>query len=411
MRRFDVVIVGGGQAGLAMSRCLADLGVEHVVLERGRVAERWRSERWDSLRLLTPNWMTRLPGHSYRGGDPDGFMTAAELVDTFEGYARSFAAPVETDVRVRTVTPRGARFEVRTDRGDVDARCVVVATGYCDAPRVAPFTGLLARRVHQITPSAYRNARALPPGRVLVVGAAASGVQIAEDLALSGREVTLAVGRHTRLPRLHRGRDIYWWMDAMGVLDERKSPADRPVPSPQLVGRPDRRSLDLAGLQRLGVRLVGRVVGADGERVALSGDLASVTRDADERAARFLARVDAFAAARGLADGGAPATLEPARTPAEDAPRSLDLAREGIGTIVWATGFRRDHAMLPAPVLDGCGEVIHDRGRTALPGLYVLGMRYQRTRKSSFIDGVGDDAREIAARIGARLGRIRGEAA
>lgn len=409
MKRIDVAIVGGGQAGLAMSRCLVELGVDHVVLERGRIAERWRSERWDSLRLLTPNWMTRLPGLRYEGPDPDGFMTAAELVRTFEGYARSFSAPVETEISVRAIVPQDHGFELRTDRGDLGARAVVVATGHCDKPSVPALSAALPARVNQLVPSAYRNPGALPPGGVVVVGAAASGVQIAEELARAGREVTLAVGTHTRLPRVHRGHDVYWWMDAMGVLDEPRSSERPPLPSPQLIGRRDRRAIDLAALERLGVRIVGRVAAADGETVALGGNLEASVRDADERLDRLLARIDAFAASRGLASGGEPAHAPRLRR--RTAPAALHLGRSGISTVVWATGFRRDHRLYPPGVVDGRGEVGSDGEQTALPGLYVLGMRDQRTRKSSFIDGVGDDARRVAARIAERLGAMRGEAA
>ena len=263
MRRTEAVVIGGGQAGLAMSRCLSDLGVEHVVLERGRVAERWRSERWDSLRLLTPNWQSRLPGFRYQGPDPDGYMRMPEVVDYLERYARSFAAPVEAGTTVLSVEPAGTGYRVATDRGSWEAPSVVVATGHCDTPLVPGLARQFSDRVTQVVPTRYRDPGQLPQGGVLVVGASASGVQLAHEIHASGRPVTLAVGRHTRLPRVYRGRDILWWLDAMGIFDE--SVADvfdlaisRGQPSLQLVGRPDHATLDLPELQERGVRLVGR---------------------------------------------------------------------------------------------------------------------------------------------------------
>src|SRR5512143_1279317 len=254
MRRTEAVVIGGGQAGLAMSHCLAGSGVDHVVLERGRVAERWRSERWESLRLLTPNWQTRLPGFRYQGPDPDGYMRVAEVVGFLERYARSFAAPVEEGTSVLSVAPAGGGYRVVTDRGTWEAPCVVIATGHCDTPLVPAFAPSLAGDVVQLVPSRYRHPGQLPAGGVLVVGASASGVQLADEIHASGRPVTLAVGRHTRLPRVYRGRDILWWLDAMGVFDESADDVydlkvSRDQPSLQLVGRPDRATLDLPVLQ------------------------------------------------------------------------------------------------------------------------------------------------------------------
>ncbi|HEY7696998.1 MAG TPA: NAD(P)-binding domain-containing protein, partial [Vicinamibacteria bacterium] len=253
MKRADTLIIGGGQAGLAMSRCLSDRSVDHVILERGRVGERWRSERWDSLRLLTPNWQSRLPGFRYDGPDPNGYMTMPEVVDFLESYRRSFDAPVEEGTTVLSVSNWGAGYRVTTDRGVWEAPTVVIATGHCDIPVVPDFASRLSPDVVQIVPSKYRNPGQLPEGGVLVVGTAASGIQLAEEIHLSGRPVTLAVGRHTRLPRLYRGKDILWWFDRMGIFDEtldqvHDAERSRGQPSLQLVGRPDRSSLDLITL-------------------------------------------------------------------------------------------------------------------------------------------------------------------
>ena len=262
MNRIDTLVIGGGQAGLAMSRCLSDRGVEHVVLERGRVAERWRTERWDSLRLLTPNWQTRLPGYRYDGPDPDGYMSMPQLVTFFEDYAASIAAPVESGTTVLDVARAGSGFRVRTNRGGWLVRRVVIATGYSDLPYVPPLARELSPRVVQIVPTGYRNPDQLPPGGVLIVGASATGVQLAEEIQASGRPVTVGVGRHLRLPRAYRGRDIMWWLDAMGVLDDTTDDVfdidtSRNQPSLQLAGRSDIASLDVAFLRRRGVRVLG----------------------------------------------------------------------------------------------------------------------------------------------------------
>lgn len=406
MRDIDTIVLGGGQAGLAMSRCLAERGVEHVVLERGRIGERWRSERWPSLRLLTPNWQSRLPGFRYTGDDPHGFMTKDDLVTHLETYARSFAAPVEEGTTVLEIAPRdGGGYRVTTDRGDWAARRVVLATGHSDRPALPRFAAALPAGIHQVVPTAYRTPDGLPPGGVLVVGASATGVQLAEEIHRSGRPVTLAVGKHTRLPRSYRGRDILFWLDALGVLDERADQvhdlaASLAQPSFQLVGRPDHATLDLAVLQAMGVRLVGTAVGFEAGRLELCQDLAASTLRADAKLTRLLARIDRFVERAGLAaEVGAPETIAPV-APAP-APASLDLAAEGIRTVLWATGYRRDYSWLRVPVLDAHGEIRHRAGITPASGLYVLGMRFQLRRNSSFLDGVGADAREIADHLAA----------
>lgn len=401
MQHTDAIIIGAGQAGLAMSVCLSRRGIDHAVLDRGRVAERWRGERWDSLRLLTPNWMTRLPGFSYRGPDPDGYMTVPEVVRFLEDYARIGSAPVETGVTVRSVERTANGYRIETDAGVRMAPVVVLATGHCDVPMVPAMAHHLPADIRQITPSRYRNPNSLPDGGVLVVGASATGVQLAEELHRSGRPVTLSVGRHTRLPRLYRGRDIMEWMDRIGLLDERADRTRdlgraRAQPSLQLVGHPDRRTIDLAALRDQGVRIVGRAAGAEGSRVRLRDDLAETTAAAQATLERLLARIDAAAGAPPLPEMRPemprPITLAPS-------PTSLDLRAEGIRSVVWATGYRRDYGWLKVPVLDAAGEIIHHGGVTPSPGLYALGLRFLRRRKSNFIDGVGSDAEELAEEI------------
>jgi putative flavoprotein involved in K+ transport len=414
MPRIDVVIIGGGQAGLAMSRCLTDRRVAHVVLERGRVAERWRTERWDSLRLLTPNWQSRLPGFAYDGPDPNGFMTMPEVTAFLERYARRGGAPVETETCVRAVTREGRGYEVATTRGTWSARGVVVATGHCDLPAMPPLATRLPRAVTQLTPSQYRRPAELPPGAVLVVGASASGLQLADELQRAGRDVAIAVGHHTRVPRTYRGRDILWWLDAMGVLRETAGQVydvrvSRAQPSFQLVGRPDRATLDLRGLQARGVCVVGRVLDVDGTRVRVDDDLITTTVSADVKLAVLLRRIDQFVEASGLARTvGPPEPFEPHWRAFTLAPDELDLRARGITSVIWATGFRRAYPWLHVPVLDEDGEIQHHGGLTAAPGLYVLGLHFLRRRHSSFIDGVGDDARELAADLARYLDATAG---
>jgi putative flavoprotein involved in K+ transport len=381
-----------------------------VVLERGRVAERWRSERWDSLRLLSPNWHTRLPGFRYDGPDPDGFMQASELVWLLERYARTIDAPVESNTTVLRVEASGRGYRVTTDREGFEARSVVIATGHCDVPSVPPVAAGLPGDVVQLVPSRYRRASQLPPGGVLVVGASASGVQLADEIHASGRPVTLAVGRHTRLPRVYRGRDIFWWLDVMGVFDETEDDVfdlalARSQPSLQLVGRSDRATLDLPVLERRGVRLAGRLAAIEGARVRFADDLVAHTAAADARLARLVQRIDTFAARSGLeGDVGPREPFTPVVWPAP-APTTLDLRQAGIRSVVWATGYGRAYPWLRVPVLDERGEIRHAGGVTAAPGLYVLGLYFLRRRKSSFIDGVGQDAMELAAHLARYLRR------
>jgi len=409
--RTEAVIVGGGQAGLAMSRCLSDLGVAHVVLERGAVAQRWRSESWDSLRLLTPNWMTRLPGFRYTGPDPDGFMSVPELIALFEHYAAVSNAPLVT-ATVRSIDRERGRFRVATDRGAWLASAVVIATGYCNQPYVPAAARHLSPSVAQLVPSAYKRPSDLRPGGVLVVGASATGVQLAEEIQRSGRQVTVAVGRHTRLPRRYRGRDILWWLDRVGVLAQPidtvySAEVSRRQPSLQLVGRADRESLDLGALHRCGVRLTGRVRGVHDNHIHLDDDLMATAAAADIKMAELLMRVDDFIARSGSGAEPRPPFQPtwPLALPAQ--PRELDLRREGIHTVIWATGYRRAYPFLHVPVLDARGEIVHTGGVTAADGLYVLGLNFQRRRNSSFIDGVGDDARFIAEHLTARAAARR----
>lgn len=408
MQTTNTIIIGAGQAGLAVSRCLGELGRDHLVLERGRVAERWHSERWDSLRLLTPNWMTRLPGYRYRGTDPDGFMRAAQAATFLERYATSFDAPVREHTTVLRVHRDGDRFVVTTDLGCFAADNVVIATGWCDRPAVPGMAAQLSPGIHQVVPTAYKRPSDLPDGGVLVVGASATGVQLADELHADGRDVVLAVGNHTRAPRRYRGMDIFWWLDLMGAFDRTIDDriddvmAARAEPALQVVGRPDHRTLDLATLQADGVQLAGRLSSVDGERVSFARDLTPTVAAADRQMASLLDRIDRAVDQFGLARE----VLEPEpvrRVVTSGAPDTLDLRAAGVRSVVWATGFRRRYDWLDLPILDRHGEIRQYRGVTDVPGAYVLGLRFQHHRDSNFIDGVGRDARHVADHIAGRV--------
>jgi putative flavoprotein involved in K+ transport len=404
--RTPVVVVGAGQAGLAMSHQLAISAIDHVVLERGEVAQSWRTERWDSLRLLTPNWMSRLPGHTYQGDDPDGFMASAEVVELLSAYRRLCSAPVLTQTTVERVHVRSTGFDVVTDQGAWQADAVVVASGACSEPHVPAIAADLPSHIEQTTALQYRNPEQLGAGEVLVVGASASGAQIADELARSGRRVTLAVGEHVRVPRTYRGLDIHWWMDAIGQLDERYDELDdvnraRRVPSLQLVGSPERRTLDLNALTAAGVRVVGRLMRVMGSTAQFTGGVANLVANADLKQNRLLDRIDEYALQHGLDGLGEPTRPEPTRL--GDVPTELSLSP--FTTVVWATGYRPTYPWLDAAAFDRRKRVVHDGGVGAIPGLYFLGLQFMRRRKSSFIDGVGPDAAELVEPLRSRLGR------
>ena len=408
MRKVTTVVIGAGHAGLAMSRVLAEHSIDHVVLERGEVANSWRTERWDSLRLLTPNWQRRLPGFGYAGDDPDGFGTMSETITFIEDYARLIAAPVLTGAKVLSLQRHDAGYLVASERGDWQCRAVVMATGACNIPSVPRLAAAVPNTIRMLTPPQYRNPDQLEAGGVLVVGAAATGIQLASEIQRSGRPVTLAVGEHIRAPRTYRGRDIQWWMDAAGVLDQRYDEVDdiaraRRVPSLQLVGTPERSTLDLNALSAIGVKLVGRLVGIGDGRLQFSGSLRNHCALSDLKMGRLLDTIDQWAAVNGL-DSQVGAPHRPPPTGIDDKPLlALDLARSGIKTIIWSTGFRPDYSWLDVPVFDRKGRIRHDGGIVESPGLYIMGLPFLRRRKSPLIDGAGDDARELCAHLAAYL--------
>ncbi len=408
------VVIGAGHAGLAMSRRLTQRSIDHVVLERGKVANSWRNERWESLRLLTPNWHSHLPGLRYDGDDPDGFMNAREVVAFIDSYAAAIDAPVQTHTTVTSVaatrigTATGTGFRVTTDRGVWDCATLVVASGAANAANVPSFSDAVPNSVAMASPMTYRSPDSLDQAGVLVVGASATGIQLADEIHRSGRPVTIAVGEHVRLPRSYRGRDIFWWMDTAGVLDERHDEVDdlvraRHVPSPQLIGSPDRRSIDLNTLGQLGVSVVGRLGSIQDGVAKFSGGLANTCRLADLKMNRLLQRFDDWAESGGAEMIEPPRRFEPTSV-AADPTVEIDLRRAGIGTILWATGFHPEYAWLEVPVLDRKGRIRHDGGvvRNA-PGMYVLGQNLLRTRRSSYIAGAAQDTCALANHLQAHL--------
>src|SRR5262245_38870929 len=412
--RVTTVVIGAGHAGLAMSHCLTARSIDHVILERGEVANSWKTERWDSLRLLTPNWLSRLPGYGYEGHDPDGFRTMPETIDFIDRYAWTIGAPVRTHTAVTSVRRVDDGYEVSTDQGAWRCRAVVLATGACNVPWVPPFAEALPSGIRQLSALEYRNPDMLEGGGVLMVGASASGTQIAEEIHRSGRPVTLAVGEHIRAPRVYRGRDIKWWMDVAGVLDDRYDEIDdvaraRNVPSLQLAGSTDRRTVDLNRLTGLGVGLVGRLAGAADGKAQFSGSLRNQCALSDLKMNRLLDRIDAWATEHGLdGDVDPPHRFEPTRVD-DSPPLGLRLRDGDIRTVVWATGFRPDYSWLHVPVLDRKGRIRHDGGVVESPGMYLMGLPFLRRRKSSLIDGAGADARDLSDHLAGWLdhGRAR----
>ncbi len=407
-RTTTAIVVGAGHAGLATSRCLAERGIDHVALERGEVANSWRRERWDSLRLLTPNWQSRLPGFGYHGDDPDGFRTMPETVDFLTRYQRVIAAPVETFTTVTSIRAAEPGYRVLTDRGEWRCDTVVIASGACNAAAVPACAASVPTGIANVTPLYYRNPDQLDASGVLVVGASASGIQLAEEIHRSGRQVTLAVGEHVRVPRIYRGRDIQWWMDAAGVLDDRYDEVDdigraRRVPSLQLVGSRERDIIDLNALTGIGIKLVGRLAGIVDGKAQFSGSLRNQCALADLKLARLLDRIDEWANLAGL-DGSVPPPHRFPPTTVEASPAlGMDLRKGGISTIVWATGFRPDHRFVEVPVFDRKGQIRHEGGIAAAPGLYLMGIPFLRRRKSSLIDGAAADAAELSEHLASYL--------
>ncbi len=409
MKHIPTVIIGAGQAGLAMSHCLTERSVPHVLLERGEVGNSWAQERWDNLTMQSPNWQSRLPGYRYNGPDPHGYMTMPEVLAYLKSYAAHSAAPVEAGVTVTAVTRGNDHFVVATDKGVWHAANVVIATGACNRPVISTFAKEIPGDITQVSPLSYRNPSELPAGGVLVVGASATGVQLAAEICASGRPVTLATGNHIRMPRHYLGHDITWLMEQSGLFSTTLDDIDdvtraRSLPSLQLIGDRSRRFLDLNALQSMGVEIVGRLVGCREETLQFSGALANAAALSDLKMNRALSVIDAWAQQSSLHFPETSRRFAPTSVP--DMPRlTLPLSRGAISTIVWASGFQPELSWLHLPHFDEKGRLRHQGGIVA-PGLYVLGLPFLRTRKSTFLDGVGDDARVLAQHISETRGRM-----
>jgi len=398
-----VIVVGGGQAGLAMSHQLKQAGVDHVVLEKHTIAHTWKTQRWDAFCLVTPNWQCQLPGHPYQGSDPKGFMARDEIVAYVENYARRISAPVREGVAVtRLSRDAGGRFVLETSAGAMTADQVVLAVSGYHVPNIPRMADLLAPGITQIHSSAYRNPQQLPDGAVLVVGSGQSGCQIAEDLHLAGREVHLAVGSAPRCPRIYRGRDAVEWLDDLGQYD---LPVDqhplgekvRKNANHYLTGRDGGRDIDLRRFALEGMRLYGRLEEIDGATVRFGDDLAASLDNAD-RVYNGICKLIDDHIARSRID----APVSPHYTPVwrpQAVPTEIDLAASRITSVIWTTGFRSDWSWIDLPMFDGAGYPTHRRGVTSVAGVYVLGMPWLYTWGSGRFVGVGRDAAFIAGVI------------
>jgi cation diffusion facilitator CzcD-associated flavoprotein CzcO len=393
----EVVVVGAGQAGLATSRELTQAGVEHVVLERGRVGQTWR-DRWDSFCLVTPNWSVRLPGAHYDGPDPDGFMARDEIVAYLERYAAG--APVRENVSVESIEARDGDFVLGTSKGEIRAGSVVLATGAYQRPHRPSGADTLPAGLFQTGVEGYRNERTLPPGRVLVVGSAQSGCQIAEELREAGRDVVLACGRAAWAPRRIGGKDLVWWLVETGhveaTVESLPGPEARLFGNIVATGHGGGHDLHLRTLQAQGVALAGHFLGAEAGRARFASDLAETVAASDERHRQFMNLVRQLVVERGLEDPG----IEEPEPFSADPPEEIELAE--LGAVVFTTGFRPDYtSWLPWPeAFDDQGFPRHvDGASTVVPGLYFVGVHFLRKRKSSLLLGVGEDAALVAAAI------------
>ncbi len=404
----NVVVIGGGQAGLAISYCLQQRGLEHVVLEKNRVGHEWREHRWDSFCLVTPNWQCRLPGFPYNGPDPQGFMLKGEIVRYLEDYVRFFAPPLHEGVAALRLHARAkGGFDVSTTAGDCFAEQVVVATGGYHTPRIPRWAERLPESIAQLHSSQYRNPASLVPGEVLVVGTGQSGCQIAEDLHLAGRRVHLAVGGAPRTARRYRGRDVVDWLEDMGYynLPVHEHPLKERVRAKAnhyVTGRDGGRDIDLRQRAKEGMRLYGHVEGARGTRLLLVGDLKANLDQADAVAESIKTSIDKFITDRGI-DAPVEARYRPVWEPAGET-ASLDLGTTPVTTVIWCTGFHSDYRWVEVPIFDGRGYPVHFRGVTAAGGLYFLGLPWLHTWGSGRFSGVATDADYLADRIEERAG-------
>ncbi len=401
-----VVVIGGGQAGLSMSWWLTDRGIDHVVLERDRVATEWRNRRWDSFCLVTPNWQCRLPGVGHPGDDPDGFIGRDEIVQYLQMYAASFDPPLVEGVSATRLRGRAdGTFEIGTGRGTLTADQVVIATGPYQVPRIPRMAERIPDAITQLHSSTYKNAAQLPEGAVLVVGTGQSGCQIAEDLHLEGRSVHLATGSAPRVARCYRGRDVVAWLDDMGTytrgIDQfADADAVRFRANHYVTGRDGGHDLDLRAFALEGMALHGRLTGVSNGRLTFGRDLRANLDGADAVSASIKDSIDDWIAERGVA-APVEARYVPVWEPGPEAenPPDLDLAAAGVTSVIWSTGYGRDDRWIELPIFNGRGYPTHDRGVTSQPGLYFLGLPWQYTWGSGRFAGVAADAEHLARQI------------
>lgn len=400
--RHGVVIVGGGQAGLSVSHFLQRDDVDHVVYEKHQALHVWRSQRWDNFCLVTPNWQCALPGQPYAGDDPHGFMKKDEILDYLAGFRREVAAPLREGVAVERVRPVAGGFHVRTSDGECLAEQVVVASGGYHQPIVPRLAERLPASIRQLHSAEYRNAAALPPGKVLVVGSGQSGAQIAEDLHLAGRQVVLAVGDAPRCARFYRGRDVVDWLAdmryyEMPVHQHPLREGVRDNTNHYVTGRDGGRDIDLRRFAAEGMELYGLLEGLDGDTLRFAPRLGAALDHADRIYNGINASIDHFIAAQGI-DAPPPSVYEPVWQPPAER-ETLSLAEAGIGSVIWCIGFAPDFRWLDAPVFNGRGDPVHERGVTAVPGLYFIGLPWLHTWGSGRFSGVARDAAHVAERI------------
>jgi putative flavoprotein involved in K+ transport len=400
---YPVIIIGGGQAGLSMSYLLKQRGIDHIILEKNRMAEAWRTQRWDTFCLVTPNWQCQLPGYPYAGPDPEGFMKKDEIIEYIEGYARSFNPPLREGVTVsRLRRHESGAFEVTCDIGHLLADQVVVATGGYHTASIPRLAERLPADIKQLHSSQYKNAASLPEGAVMVVGTGQSGCQIAEDLHLSGRKVHLCVGGAPRTARRYRGKDVVAWLEEMGyykmpIHEHPKKDGVRAKANHYVTGRDGGRDIDLRKFAREGMQLYGRLKELDGEIMRFSADLKQNLDHADEVAESIKATIDKYIASKQI-DAPMEAPYKPLWQP-EQEPREINYIQSNIRTVIWSIGYKTDYRWVELGVFDGKGYPAHDRGVTPVPGLYFLGLPWQYTWGSGRFSGVAKDAEFLAARI------------
>lgn len=404
--RFDTIVIGAGQAGLAMSYFLKQQGREHLVLERDRVGEAWRSKKWDSFTLVTPNWAVNLPGYAYQGDEPEGFLTRDEVLRHLEEYVALFNPPLRLGVEALALAATEDGFVVESNAGSFIAANVVVATGAFQKPKLPAFSAQISPHIRQLHSSDYRNERELPPGAVLVVGSGQSGCQITEELYHEGRKVYLSTGGAGRMPRRYRGKDIFWWLNEVGMMDRTvdklPSLAKRFDANPQLTGKGGGRWLNLHQFALDGVTLLGRLKDGRGTQLFFAEDLMENLAKSDKPVGEVKKAVDGYITNRSLEI--AEEEPLPDLRAGYEAPvvTELDLDAAGITSMIWACGYTFDFSWVKLPIFDDFGYPTHQRGVTVQPGLYFVGLQWLYKPKSSLLLGVGEDAEHVAAHIASR---------